>query len=147
MMLAETSGIFGFIWAGLVIASGMIAIIGLGTVSDLYDTDPARAEPVWSAIDSVQNGLGGGNEIVGGLWVLLISTAAMRAGLLPNAPNYLGMVAGVAGIVTIIPALEDVGAIFGLGLIVWFVWVGWILLRGDQAGPSGSDRAPAHSAA
>ncbi len=147
-MLAEAGGVFGFIWAGLVIASGMIAIIGLGTVSDLYDVDPVQAEPVWSAIDSVQNGLGGGNEIVGGLWVLLISTAAMRAGSLPNALNYLGMVAGVAGIVTVLPALEDVGAVFGLGLIVWFVWVGFVLLRtGEPSTPPRADRASTRGAA
>ena len=76
-------------------------------------------------------GLGGGNEIVGGLWVLLVSWIALRD-VLPKALNYLGMIVGVAGIVTLVPALTEVGAIFGLGIIVWYIWVGIVLLRNKQ---------------
>lgn len=133
--LAPIAATFGVIWSGLVVAAGMIGNIGLGTVADLRGTDPAQAEAVWSALDSVQNGLGGGNEIVGGLWVLLVSGAALQTRALPRALNYLGLAAGAAGIVTIVPALELVGAIFGLGLIVWFVWAGVLLLRRGDADP------------
>jgi hypothetical protein len=141
--IAQTATAFGVIWSGLVIASGMIANIGIGTVADLHETDPARAEPVWSALDSVQNGLGGGNEIVGGIWVLLISWAALQTQRLPAALNYLGIVAGLAGIVTVIPALEVVGAVFGLGLIVWFIWIGIVLVRSEERAVSRSSFAPA----
>lgn len=127
--LAQASTAFGLIWGGLVLAAGMVSNIGIGTVADLHDTDPAQAETVWSALDSVQNGLGGGNEIAGGVWVLLASLAAMRTAALPRALNYLGVVSGIAGLITIIPAFEAVGAVFGLGLIVWFAWLGTILLR------------------
>jgi hypothetical protein len=127
--LVRTATAFGLIWAGLVIASGMVANDALGTVVDLYARDPAQAALVWVALDSVRNGLGGGNEIVGGLWVLLVSWAALRTGGLPRALNYLGVVIGVAGILTIIPALEALGAVFGLGLIVWFVWLGIVMVR------------------
>jgi hypothetical protein len=130
--LAQASTAFGLIWAGLVLAAGMVTNIGIGTIADLDDTDPARAETVWSALDSVQNGLGGGNEIVGGLWVLLVSVAALRTAALPSALNYLGIASGVAGLVTIVPPLEAVGAIFGVGLIVWFTWLGTVLLRGSR---------------
>ncbi len=122
---------FGVIWAGLVLASGMIAIVGIGTVNDLYDTSPARAEPVWSAIDAVQNALGGGIEIVGGLWVLLVSGVSRRARALPRSLCWLGIVAGAAGIVTAVPSAEAAGALFGLGLIVWFAWLGLVMLRSD----------------
>jgi hypothetical protein len=121
--------VLGVIWAGVVIAAGMVANIGVGTVADLNDADPARAAVVWSALDSVQNGLGGGNEIVGGLWVALISAAALRTTAEPRSLHYLGILAGAAGIVTVIPALEAVGGIFGLGLIAWFIWIGLALLR------------------
>lgn len=127
--IAQTAAAFGLIWAGLVIASGMVANIGAAVVVDLYNEAPAQAGSVWVAIDTVRNGLGGGNEIVGGLWVLLVSWAALREGGLSRALNYLGAVIGLAGLVTVVPALEAVGAIFGLGLIVWFAWVGVILLR------------------
>ena len=127
--LAQASAGFGLIWAGLVLAAGMVSNIAIGTVADLHATDPAAAEPVWSALDSVQNGLGGGNEIAGGVWVLLISWAALQTGALPRWLNYLGLMAGLAGLVTVIPPLEAVGAVFGIGLIVWFVGVGVVLLR------------------
>jgi hypothetical protein len=127
-LITSIATAFGLIWAGLVIAAGMIANIGVGTVVDLADTEPSQAESVWSSLDAVQNGLGGGNEIVGGVWVLLVSWAAWAHGL-PKALNALGVISGVAGVVTIAPALEDVGAVFGLGLIVWFTWLGVLLLR------------------
>jgi hypothetical protein len=124
---------FGLIWAGLVVAAGLIANVGLGTVASLHAADPAGAEPVWAALGAVQNGLGGGNEIAGGLWVLLVSLAALRTEALPRALTYLGIVAGTAGLVTIVPAFEAVGAVISLGLIVWFFGVGVVLLRCDPS--------------
>lgn len=137
-VLARTATVFGLIWSGLVIATGMIVNIGFGTVVDLNESDPEMAATVWSAVDSVSNGLGGGNELVGGLWVLLFSVAALRAGWLPRGVNWFGAVIGVAGLVTLVPQLELVGAIFGLGLIVWFVWVGITMLRGESPAIAGS---------
>lgn len=127
--LVQVGTAFGLIWAGLVIASGMVANVGAGVVVDLYGQDPIQAGSMWLALDFVVNGLGGGNEIVGGLWVLLVSWAALRSARLPASLSYLGLVAGAAGIATTIPALEVLGAVFGLGLIVWFVWLGIVMLR------------------
>jgi Domain of unknown function (DUF4386) len=127
--MAQTAAAFGLIWAGLVIASGMLIINDLGVVADLYDKDPAQAATVWLALSSVEEGLGGAIELPGGLWVLLLSLAALRAGGLPRALNYLGVVIGAAGILTVVPALDVLAAVFGLGFIVWFVWVGIVMLR------------------
>ena len=127
--MVQTATAFGLIWAAVVFASGMVFNIGMETVIDLHGKDPAQAEPVWVAVNSVHLGLGGGNEIVGALWILLLSWAALRAGGLPRVLNYLGVVISVAGLLTLIPALELVGVIFGLGSIVWFVWVGIVMLR------------------
>lgn len=128
--MMQTATAFGLIWAGVVIASGMIFNIGMGTVVDLYGTDPAQAGTVWLAIDSVFEGIGGGVEVLGGLWMLLISWAALRTGKLSKALNYIGVVIGLAGIITVVPALGELGGmIFGLGQIVWFLWLGIIMLR------------------
>jgi hypothetical protein len=81
------------------------------------------------AIDAVRDGLGGGNEIVGGLWLLLVSWAALQAGGLPRVLNYLGVVIGVAGILSAIPPLGELASVFGLAQIVWFIWLGVDLLR------------------
>jgi hypothetical protein len=122
----------GLIWAGVVIASGMIANIGIENVVNLYNTDPAQAAPVWIAIDSVRDGLGGGNEIIGGVWILLVSWAALQTGNFSRALNYLGVVIGVAGILSSIPVLGELASVFGLTQIVWFIWLGITLLRKDQ---------------
>lgn len=128
--LAQTSAACGLIWAGLIIASGNLMLHNLGVVAELYGTDPAQAATAWTALESVENGITSGNELVGSLWVLLLSLAAWRTGALPRALNTLGVLLGVAGTLTIIPALaESLIMIFGPGMIVWSVWVGLALLR------------------
>jgi hypothetical protein len=131
--IMQTATAIGLIWAGVVIASGMICNIGIDNVVDLYGQDPAQAASVWVAIDSVRDGLGGGNEIVGGLWLLLVSWAALRAGGLPRALNYLGVVIGVAGILSAVPPLGGLTDVFGLSQIVWFIWLGIVMLRSSPS--------------
>jgi hypothetical protein len=128
--LMQAATAFGLIWAGLVIASGMIANIGTATIVDLYATDPSQATTTWLAINPVVEGLGGGNEVVGGIWTLLVSVAALRAGMLHRTLNYFGVIVGMAGILSAIPALGEIGGgIFGLTQIVWFVGLGIVLLQ------------------
>ena len=131
--MAQRAAAFGLIWATLMFASAMIFNIGSASVIDLHGTDPAQATTVWLAIAAVLGGLGGGNEIVGGLWILFVSWAALRGGGLPRLLIYFGVVVGVAGLLTIVPALELLGFIFGLGSILWFVWVGIAMLRGTSS--------------
>ncbi len=128
--LAQLATAFGLIWAGLVIASGMVANIGLASAAALLATNPPQAASLWLAMRTVETGLGGGNEIVGGLWVLLASSAGLRGRVLPRALNWLGVAIGAAGLLTLLPGLQDVGAVFGLGCIVWFAWLGERMLRG-----------------
>lgn len=131
--LARVAEIFGIIWAGVVIAAGMVTNIAYTTIAGLHATDPEMAATVWTSLDVVTNGLGGGNEVLGGVWVLGTSIVALRERLFAPWINRLGVVMGVAGLVTVVPGLEDVGAVFGLGLIVWFVVVGRALLRGETS--------------
>ena len=127
--IMQTATAFGLIWAGLLIGSGMVYISGAGAVVDLYGTEPAQAAAAWLAIEAVHAGLGGEGEIVGGLWTLLVSWAALRTGGLPKALNYLGVLVGVAGILSILPGLNLLVGVFAIGQIVWFVWLGLLMLR------------------
>ncbi|NOQ95843.1 MAG: DUF4386 family protein [Desulfobacterales bacterium] len=121
----------GLIWACIVIASGQVSNLGMNTVVDLYGKDPAQAVTAWLAIDSVANGLGSaGGEILGGTWILLVSWAALRGRGLSRALNYLGALVGAAGLFSAIPVIGVPGTvIFGLGKMVWSLWLGIVMLR------------------
>ena len=131
--IMQTATVFGLIWSGLVIASGMIANIGNSTVIGLFSENQDQAVALWLAISTVQESLGGGNEIVGGLWVLLLSWVALRAGKLPKVLNFLGVLVGLAGILTVVPAFDLLMGVFGLGQIVWFAWLGLLMLRDNPS--------------
>ncbi len=130
--IMQTATAFALIWAGVVVAGGMIFIIGMDTVIDLSGADPVQAATVWLAIDAVFEGMGGGVELLGGVWTLLVSWTALRAKALPGALNYLGMVIGVVGILTVVPALAALQDVFGLTQIVWFAWLGIVMLRSNS---------------
>ena len=131
--LIQTAAAIGIVWAGSLIASGMASNAGLAAVVELHTKDPAQAVLAFQAIESITNGLGNANgEILGGMWTLLVSLAALRSSGLPKALNVLGLLVGAVGVITVIPALNDMTGLFGLGQIIWFVWLGIVLLRGKS---------------
>jgi hypothetical protein len=129
--IMQAATVIGIIWAGSLIASGMVANAGLASIVPLYAKDPAQAALTWQGIEAVAHGLGNANgEILGGPLTLLVSLAALRAGGLPKGLNILGLLVGAAGIISIIPGLtEMMVGIFGLSQIIWFIWLGIVLLR------------------
>ena len=128
-ILSGIAVIFGYIWSVLVIASGMITNIGLEAALAQQPKNIQQASQLWLTIETLQNGLGGGVEVVGGIWVLLVTLAGLKAHQLPKAMHWLGLLVGLAGILTVIPGLGDLGAVFGLLQIVWFAWLGIVLLK------------------
>ena len=128
--MMQMATVIGIIWAGSLIASGMVSNAGIAPVIALYTKDPAQAALTWLGFEVVAEGLGNGNgEILGGLMTLLISWAALNTGGLPKSLNYLGMVVGLIGIISTIPGLNDLTGMFGMSQIVWFVWLAIIMLR------------------
>jgi Domain of unknown function (DUF4386) len=140
-VLAQAVTTFGLIWAFLVIVIGTLSINDLSTVVKLYGENPAQAATVWLTFDSVETGLGGGGgeTIVNALWFLLLSWAALRARELPRILNYLGVVIGVAGIISVVLASLGLMAVYGLGLIVWLVWLGIFMSRRSPVSADQSD--------
>jgi len=129
--LVQAVTTFGLIWAVLVIVMGTLSINNLSTVVKLYGENPAQAATVWLTLDSVETGLGnnGGETIINALWFLLLSWAALRARELTRVLNYLGVVVGVAGILSVVLALPALTAVYALGLIIWLAWLGVVMLR------------------
>jgi hypothetical protein len=129
--LAQAVTTFGLIYAVLVIVVGTLEISNVSTVVKLYGENPAQAATVWLTLDSVATGLGGGGgeTIVNALWLLLLSYVALRARELPRVLNYFGLVVGLAGILTVLlTSLDLMAVVYGLGLIIWFIWMGIVLL-------------------
>ncbi|MEA4958997.1 MAG: DUF4386 family protein [Anaerolineaceae bacterium] len=132
--MMQVATVIGIIWAGSLIAGGMVQNAGINPTVALYTKAPAQAAMSWQAIETVSNGLGNGNgEILGGLWALLVSISALRGGRMPRALNFLGLFIGVVGLVSLTPGLTDMlVGVFGLGQVIWYVWLGIVLLRGEQ---------------
>lgn len=110
----------------------MIYNIGVSNVLDLRDVLPDQAATSWVAIETVSDDLGGGSELVGSVWVLLLTLAAWRSGRLPRGLNCLGLAVALAGLVTVIPALSVFRYVFGIAQIPWFIWLGVTMIRGDR---------------
>jgi hypothetical protein len=127
-MRAATS--IGLLWSFALVASGMIFNYGMTTIVGLAATDQRQAQATWLAIESVAQALGGaGGEILGGLWILLVSLVALRSGALPKFLGWFGAAVGAVGLASVVPPLRDASIAFGLLLIAWFVLIGAVLMK------------------
>lgn len=129
--LMMTASLFGALWVGIIICAGMITTVALQQVVTMGADSPDRALVIWDTLNLVVEGIGGGNEIVGGMWVLLLSLAARPVQALTTPLVYLGIFVGLAGVATCIP-YDIFTEIFGLSQIVWFIWLGVRLIRDSR---------------
>lgn len=128
--LGDVTLALGILWAALVLGAGMVANLAVEQAAHMFLTNPVAAAERWHILHAVELGLGGGNEIAGGVWILAVSLAARQSFLLPRATLWLGGVVGASGLATVISPVGDaLGAVFGLGAIVWFIAIGWTLTR------------------
>ncbi len=138
--LAQASTVLGLIWAGLIIGSGNLMLHTFVELPKIYAQDPAQAQTVLLTLGIVENGIVSGTEFIGGTWAVLVSWVALQTGGLPKALNYFGLALGAAGMVSIIPPLTEVGTlIFGLSMIIWFAWVGVVMLRKGAVAAESAD--------
>ena len=128
--LALVAACFGLLWTAMVFASGFITLYGWEVIARLSAADAAQASMLRLLVDTISIGIDHSDRFLGCLWVLLTSWAAVRSGQLPKPLNILGFVIGIAGIVSsVAPALEVLGYAFGVGVMVWWIWLGIVLLR------------------
>ncbi|MEL6957389.1 MAG: hypothetical protein AAGL89_00390 [Pseudomonadota bacterium] len=119
---------FGLIWTTLVLGAGMIGNVTTETMAALAPNDFETAVLTWEALHAVELGLGGGNEIAGGVWILCVSVAGLMYQAFGKIVIGLGLLTGIGGFLTIFPPLGEVaGAVFGLGAIAWLIAVGLAL--------------------
>lgn len=127
---ARVAATLGIIWAGLVLASGLVALVGQRAAVELATGGSPDAVTTWLSVSVVQDALGGGVEVVGACWVLLVAGAALRPRAFSAGLSVLGLLVGLAGLATLVPATADAAAsVFGLGFILWYLRAGYELLR------------------
>ena len=129
----------GCVWGALIVAAGMIGNGGAHVAIQLLENGHFdRAATVWTTVDAVYtDGIGGGNEIVGAIWISWTSVLSFRDGCFHKPINLLGVVAGIAGAVTVVPGLwDEATAVFGILMIVWYVLAGLTLISVKTSTPS-----------
>ncbi len=130
--LMQVATTFGLIWAGLIIGSGNLMLNNFHVITNLYAADPTLAATAWTILEAVENGITSGNELVGSLWVILLSFCAFQHGGLPKSLSIGGIALAIIGICTLIPDITTQPAIafaFGMGMVGWSIWLGIVLLR------------------
>ncbi|GKT31354.1 DUF4386 family protein [Aduncisulcus paluster] len=96
----------------------------------MLETDPQAAAQFYRIISDIHVGLGGGNEIAGAMWTLIISLVCLKQGLFKKWINIVGVIVGVAGLLTISPALFDYTVmVFALGQMLWWFGIGLDMVR------------------
>lgn len=119
---------FGCLWAGVVIAGGMVANVTITAVSQAHERSVDEAATLLASSLNIVNGLTGGNEIIGSAWVLALSCAAWSSKALPRQLCMFGMSTSLAGFLTIIPVFSPLAMVYGLSMIGWFFWAGGVLI-------------------
>lgn len=131
--MAQVATVFGLIWAVMVFASGFVTLYGYEVMPKLYSANPEQAAALKVTIDAITLGLDHSDRFLGCLWVLFVSWAALRSGALPKPLNYLGLLIGVPGLIsTVLPSANELAYAFGLGVIIWWSWLGIVLLLTTQ---------------
>lgn len=118
--IATTSGLAA---ALLFLAVGMGRFTNVSQLANLYSQDPTGVATAYLAASTAIEGLNNGATFAFGWWVVLISWAGLRPSGLPKFLNYLGLLLGATNIITFLLPIPPL-----LG-IVWFLWLGVVLLR------------------
>ena len=110
----------GDIWSGFVLATGfmMISAIHFFQGSTSSETD---LYVIWQTVYILVQAIGGGIELLGGIWMMMVSIILYRLKLISKFTVLLGIFIGFSGILTIIPILQDLAIVFGVGQIIWFI--------------------------
>ena len=137
------------ILATLRIATGLTMFIGTAKIAELYVTDHAQAVTAYAAFSAVTGGMEEGSRFAAGCFLILAGWAALAARDMPRPLAYLAIVVGADQLLEVFvrPLSPVFGPVAGIGLIIWSVWIGVLLLRSRSMAPSDSRQTLAGSRA
>jgi hypothetical protein len=135
--------------ATLHIATGLTMFIGTPRIVDLYGQDHAQAMTAYAALSAVTAGLEESSRFAIGFFTILVGWAALSARDLQRPFAYFAIVVGVDQLLEVFvrPLAPVFGLAAGIGGIVWYVWLGVLLVRSRSMVPSDSRQVAAGSRA
>ena len=149
LQLANLVVASALVLATLRLATGLTMFIGTSRIVDLYGQDHAQAITAYAAFSAVTAGMEESSRFAAGCFLILAGWAALRAHDLPRLVAYFGIVVGVDQLLEVFvrPLAPVFGLAAGIGLIIWSVWLGVLLLRSRSMVVSDSRPAAAMSRA
>jgi hypothetical protein len=140
LILANLVVATALVLATLRIATGLTMFIGTLRIVDLYGQDHAQAITAYAAFSAVTAGLEESSRFAAGCFLILAGWAALRARDLPRLLAYFGILVGVDQLLEVFvrPLAPVFGLAAGIGLIIWSVWLGVLLVRSRSMAPSDS---------
>lgn len=130
--ISKAAAVYGIIWSALLIGAGTLFNRAIIQSIEMYTTDPTGAIAFWNATEAAALSISfADGEILGGIWTLLVSIAAIRTKCFNKGVNYLGIVAGTAGVLSVIPFVNQIGGtgVFGIGQLIWLIWMGILMIK------------------
>ncbi|ALM90617.1 hypothetical protein [Alteromonas stellipolaris] len=128
-VLQQITMLMSYLWSCYIFASGFIAILSVEFLFGENFKLGTAVVDLWRDIYAIQMGLGEGSEWVGAIWVMLINTCLLKEQRLSKNLVLFGYIISFFGFLTLIPSLKEIGAVFGLLQIIWFILVGSMLLH------------------
>ncbi|WP_067220738.1 hypothetical protein ACPUEK_14995 [Marinomonas gallaica] len=127
--LQQACAVLGYLWVGLTLTTGMLANVGNTMILQVVSFDSSSAMYLWYALQMLIDGLGGGHEIVGGVWMLTLGAALISFNIYGLGLKVLAFIIGSIGVLSSAPGLSMLGGAFGLGCIVWFLIIGALMIK------------------
>lgn len=129
-LIVKFSTIIGYIWAGSLTASGMIANGSIEPIISIFYDNQVQAIYLWKMLDIVSLSIGNGNgEILGGIMTLGFGFIMLKEKHFSKILGLFGIIIGIIGIVSLVPFLSDFTIMFGLLQLIWFLASGFSSLK------------------
>lgn len=130
--LLKLAFVFGLSTVSLNLAEGAIGLFGRAVLSSAHATNEPTLEGLFQASMTVHDSLLFAGIFSVGLWILLISCAALQSRGLPKGLCYLGILAGLQAIGAMVFPLLSLPVL----PLVWSFWLGLVLLRDEGQRPT-----------
>lgn len=128
------ASLFGYFWVVVLLCTGMIGICSTELIEHYRVTHPAAAETIYYARILMIESLGGGIEFIGGVWLLISGIVSWRHALLSKYLAAFTLIKGAIGVLTLICADSLLRDLFGVTGILWFLWIGIVMIKKPLTG-------------